>query len=824
MAWKTKYGDDLEVGDIVAIRGKIEEQTAHITQSDQFQIGELLNHINEIHHRSITVSQIRHLRQTHLLRPKDHSNGDRKVYWFTRRDLQDVLVLLTLTDTHHMPLSKAAGLLWEEECLQNQAKSHIHRRDSVAMPHNHMRRAQYHLRGRLLEIVLTWLFGERSPYNAVALLRQNLQLHRTNTNLDGQIVADNVDWSTLNTALDPRAGDLVISVSQEGEVLHAKKGIEWQEFRHYRWYHLRLSGQRPAADYTLIAGLPQALVEPLLAHSSLPETARILTPLLHLCFLSQQWGGTVQANTPLQAMANMIPNIAESWQYCAILTPNRTEETLRFLTHSDHFPADLNTAAATLSTGKLLSGWTFQTGQDCVVQQSIGRDDPRIDHQHEERATAGIAVPTVVNNHINGVIYVGSRRKADNEMAFSPAQIRVLKLLGGIVGEFIERQTIAKKTRQTGLQILLEKPIQKESWKKLPAQLHQTLKELEPESGVYSHLDNLHIMAVQLNNYRKIQARSETVAEWVVDLLANTAGNFYRERFSVQPILFTHQPFEFVVYSNKLQLDDETEWQLRNDLQEQLNTLILPFDQGLKPIKVKSLVWSLSFRYEALCGKVAKNSEQTEAANKLQQEVEDALANLPLIHQAHIHEAHGSYKLAYELYLRAHNRSPRNTYLMRHLAKMRTRLGDYNGAIGWWTKVIHREKHSRFYVHRAEVFALSQDYSAAMENYKKAAHLDPADARPYLGWGQVLMAAGHFEEALKKFGQARDLDEENKVLYTVREAQAWAGLNDYPKAIEACDRALIWDKDNPEANYLLLEYQARRTHVTTEMLELSMDV
>ncbi|MCP4359093.1 MAG: GAF domain-containing protein [Chloroflexi bacterium] len=462
MALKTKYGDDLRVEDVVAIRIRIEEQTAHITQSDQFQIGELLNHINEIHNHSITASQIRHLRRTHLLRPEDRTNGDRKVYWFTRTDLQDVLVILTLTDTHHMSLTKAAGLLWEEEGLQNRANSHLRRRASVAMPHNHMRRAQYHLRGRLLEIVLTWLFGERSPYNAVALLRQNLQLHRTNTKISGRIVADNVDWSKLNTALDPHSGDLVISVSREGEVLHAQKGIKWQEFRHYRWYHLGLSGQRPAADYTLIVGLPQALAEPFLSQTSIAETARILTPLLHLCILSQQWGNTAaQANTPLQAMANMIPNIAASWQYCAILTPDRAKETLRFLTHCDHFPGDVNTAAATLSTGKLLSGWTFQTGQDCVVQESIGRDDPRIDHQHEEQAAAGIAVPTVVNNHINGVIYVGSRRKAAHGLAFSPAQIRVLKLLGGIVGEFIERQTIAKKTRQTGLQILVEKPFQK---------------------------------------------------------------------------------------------------------------------------------------------------------------------------------------------------------------------------------------------------------------------------------------------------------------------------------------------------------------------------
>ncbi len=330
-------------------------------------------------------------------------------------------------------------------------------------------------------------------------------------------------------------------------------------------------------------------------------------------------------------------------------------------------------------------------------------------------------------------------------------------------------------------------------------------------------------MAVQLNNYHKIETRSEPVAKWVAELLANTAGNFYRERFSIQPTLFIHQPFEFVVYLDKLQLDDDTEWQLRNDLQHQLNTLILPFDQGLKPIQVKSLVWSLSFRYKALCSKVEKHGEQAEAA-KLQQEVEDALANLPLIHQAHIYETNGAYQLADDLYLRAHTRAPHNTYLMRHLAKMRTRLGDYNGAIGWWTKVIHREKHSRFYVHLAEVFALSQDYSAAQENYKEAARLDSADARPYLGWGQVLMATGQYEGALKKFGKARDLDEENKVLYTVREAQAWAGLKDFSKATEACGRALIWDTDNPEATYLLLEYQSKRNHVAPDLLEFSTDL
>jgi tetratricopeptide (TPR) repeat protein len=198
----------------------------------------------------------------------------------------------------------------------------------------------------------------------------------------------------------------------------------------------------------------------------------------------------------------------------------------------------------------------------------------------------------------------------------------------------------------------------------------------------------------------------------------------------------------------------------------------------------------------------------SELAQTLRREISDALANLPLIYTAHQKEAEGAFPLAYDFYLRAHKRSPQNTYLMRHLAKTCTRLGQshYREAIEWWQQVLHLEQHSRFYQHLAEVHALRQEYSAALDCYRLAAEKDNKDPRCYLGWGQVLLATGRYQDALDKFMKARALDEDHQALYILREAEAYASMGNYPQAVAACERALIWDRDNPDAIKMLVQF------------------
>lgn len=810
MAGSHKYGQNLSIDEVAELRVDIEEKISNIAEATRLQIGEFLELVHEIGPHFITPHQVRHLRNLHIIQPEEDNSGDRKVYWYTKANLRDLLIILNLENKYQMPLSKAGALLFAEARQRHASLGCTVQQSAVVVPQNQTKRAQFHLRGRLLEVLLTWLFDDQMPYRAIFLLRQKRYLHRTNGKINSKIINNGDEWHRVEKILDQRPDDLVVKVSASGEILHCQEVVNWKIYRHYRWWHLVLQGNAPNADYTLVIGVPPDTDIELSPEANTQKAAETLTPILQLCFLPQWKNGSDSAETPLEAMANMIPDITACWQYCAIFISDRTsgEETLRVLAHSTYFPRDLNTGTLVLSPGQLLSGWTYQTGQVCIVQNSIGPDDPRIARQSEEQAGAGIAVPTL-GDTVNGVIYVGTRTTSKDHNPFPPERVKTLRLLGSAVGEFIQRQHITQKTRRTCLNILAEKPLNQKPWQELNQHLEDIINRMWTKTDQYNHLDNLHIMAVRLNNYEEIQARSKQIARWIADLVIETTGHFYYQRYSIPPTALAHSSSEFVMVVCHLRFNNAQEKQLRHDLREQLGTLVLPFDHGMHPIEVEWLVWSLSFRFKDLFPKLEQSGTQA-VAETLCYEVSDALANLPLIYEAHLYESQGAFHSAYDCYHLAHRRAPHNTYLMRHLAKIRTRMGDYTAAVGWWSRVLSHEQHARYYQHLAEVYALLQDYPAALRHYEIGTELDPQDDRCFLGWGQLLLAMNDYEGAVEKFMTARSLNEANKVPYMLRVAEAYAGMGNYDEAVDICERVLIWDRENSEAVKFLLQFLPKR--------------
>lgn len=804
---KRKYGNPVSLDEIIQIRATIAEKTSHLSQYETFQVGKLVKLVTELSPYSFTINQLRHLRRVHLIRPDIDDSGERTTHRYTRADLQDVLVILSLIKDHHLPLSKIGGLLWAEERQHHTRLAHSTRGSPISMPHNQMKRMQFLLRGRLFEIATTWLFGGQVLCNAIILLRRQVFPHRTEINTSIRIIADGVDWIRVDKdkMFYPRPDDIILMIGPNGEALHRLEPVEWTDFHDFRWHHILVQCDQPMADYHMIVGNPPTNNHCLTPVASMPITAKLLAPLLRLCFFQQVENGTSPAATPLQAMANIIPEISALWQYCAILTPGPDpSNTLVVLAQSDHFPRTLNLGTVFISPEQLLSGWSYRSNQVCVVQQSIGRDDPRIARQSEEQAVAAIAVPTLADGRVNGVIYVGTHQPAADKQTFTEAEIGILRLLGAIVGEIIERETISQRTRQTGLRTLNEPSFTMKAWPELVEYLEQVLLPIADIERSYDRVDNIHLMAVRVDNFAEIHTRSAEVAKWVTELLARTASNFYRTRHSVLPTVFQYSPAQFVILVNHMRVDDPLEQKLRSELQDYLSTLILSFDQGIHPTPVKCLVWSLPFRYSDLATKLTQTDERS-LALVLQQEIETVLTTMSHISLAHQYEAQGAYSLAYQEIFLAHKRAPHNTYLMRHLAKLSTRLGEYTNAIGWWQRVLNYEQHPRFYQHLAEVYAMLPDYPTALEQYRLAAELGPNDPRCFLGWGQVLLAMGEHEAAIEKFATAQELDQHNQVLYALREAEAYIGLGDYSQAKWACERALILDRDNPDALKFLFQ-------------------
>ena len=88
-------------------------------------------------------------------------------------------------------------------------------------------------------------------------------------------------------------------------------------------------------------------------------------------------------------------------------------------------------------------------------------------------------------------------------------------------------------------------------------------------------------------------------------------------------------------------------------------------------------------------------------------------------------------------------------------------------------------------------------YAEAEEQYRKAASLDPTDARSFAGLGNVYLDQKRFKEAIAQYEHAITLKPDyNEALMPL--GYALVGLSRFPEAIEAYNRALKIEPGNPE--------------------------
>jgi tetratricopeptide (TPR) repeat protein len=129
-------------------------------------------------------------------------------------------------------------------------------------------------------------------------------------------------------------------------------------------------------------------------------------------------------------------------------------------------------------------------------------------------------------------------------------------------------------------------------------------------------------------------------------------------------------------------MSDAEDRKLRTDLRNLLNSVTIPFSQ-LQPVSVNAYVWSMPFRLATLQRRIAGRGVD-QVVQDIVRETEEALDVLPLIEAAHEHEKNGALRDALEAYRLANSMVPRNTYLMRHLAKLYSTVGDFPSSLKWW--------------------------------------------------------------------------------------------------------------------------------------------
>jgi tetratricopeptide (TPR) repeat protein len=108
------------------------------------------------------------------------------------------------------------------------------------------------------------------------------------------------------------------------------------------------------------------------------------------------------------------------------------------------------------------------------------------------------------------------------------------------------------------------------------------------------------------------------------------------------------------------------------------------------------------------------------------------------------------------------------------------------------------------------------DWKGAEENYKRAIHLNPNNARPHLWYGWLLKTAGRREEALAELKEAEEVTKRIDPLGLVDIRASVANslylAQQYDRAIEECNRA---SELNPE--YFLLHYVLGRAYAQKKM-------
>ena len=820
-------GAEVSTTDLRRLRAEIENLTRQLPGIVRFRISQLSEHVNTLGGYSISENQIRYLQQSQLLEPKKDERG---YFVYSRDDLRDLLLICRLNQVYDIPYARVGGyLLGEARDKLREWRESNSAGGSIPSP-DQPRRALLFWRSHLGMVLLAWLFGGTVPsYARILIRRQSIPSWPVNRSEPSVEVHK---WEFLkadNILSHPRQEDLTLITTEDHEVLH--KAIEWDDWRRchnlsFNWYYGEVGSPQTSTIYYLVIALPKGSIVLDDRRSWSSEEAALFCNLLAALFLeasstSPEDKDLGQISTRLDTIVNLIPNLSPKWQYSAVLTPSpRNPQQLAIAAISSTFRSKARRNVLIIQD-QPLSGWAFRQNQCMVVQRTIGLEDPRISYQMDEGATAAAAIPTSINGRRNGVLYIGTQQPVDGD-AFSEAEIQFLRLLGRIVGELIEIERMRLDIGQDAVRIIAEPSLKKLGWKQLADDVGQIADAFARDRNLERAADSLHFLVVRIGNYADLERHSEQVAEWSANQARLMAFRYYLDHQMGVPTLYDRAPDRFVLLLRRTSMDDESERTFRRKVHEYLNSTSLAFDQGTQPVTIQCDLWSLPFRYAELGARLGEGESRVRAVvDRLLQTVQRSFDVLSLFHKAHDFEKIGAHEKALEFYERARVVDPENVYIWRHIAKTRTNLGDYGGAVREWLQVIIADKHPSHYRRLAFNLACLGELDQAAMYCDKAAELDDKAPQCYAEWGSVLYQlgqrdedAGRYEEAQARYKDAAgklsraallDQNERNRVAWLLRIAEVRLALKEYRDALSACNQALTYEPNNPMIPFWIMK-------------------
>ena len=690
-------------------------------------------------------------------------------------------------------------------------------------------RGQFILNSRVLAIALSHIFRNSIQPGTILHLRER---HTPpSASLPQGTVKLNAVYMDLIAAEKYvsliRDGDMVGFVSSEPdrEILFPPFTQEiLPEFGMAHWMLITVKMGNPLKQYDLMIGAKE---KEYLTAAKIPTNnfeASILGTLIRVAFLkpvaqrsmdNPMTGNEFDKSTMLNSLVDYIPQLSEAWEYCAVLTTSPEKPNhLRLSAISRNFPKDIQQEVSNIlvEPGQPLTGWAFQSTYPIVIQHTTGTNDPRLAYQYLEKATSAIAIPTKAQSHVNGALYIGTRKELPaDQLTFNDAEIRVLQIVADVIGEVIERNRIRRFSENSSSDIITIPPLTFNDWGALRNDIGEILEKISRADIESRNIDNMHLTIIRVESHPEIFRKNPHVSEWLTNHIIETTRTFFVREYHSNPRIYLHniseqisQISKFVCLVPNIVITDDRDRELRAQLRKLLSSLRLPFSFE-ESLPVSTHVWSMPFRYKGLKSRIAQHGETEAVLDELITEVEDALVVIPYIENAHQFESEQAFSAALEQYLAASYLAPNNRYIQRHIAKAYAAIGDLKNSAVYWGKIVSAEPHPSHYLRYANVLARLGNARGANETYKKAYKLESNDPRILMEWGDFLAIDGGTEEAIKKYEAALKLEVTNRDLLWLRLADVHFDLANFESVHNFVKLVLDRQPDNQEARRMMLK-------------------
>jgi len=781
--------------------------------------------------KKLTKDKLTYFVEQGLVAPKI-IQGDRNTHLFGREQISSIILIQRLKE-EGLTYAQISSLLLAEQ--NNSSRESISARsagEKLVLPEQG-KRAQTILYSRIIAVLLNHLLGSALKPGFIILLRErSIQSNSSIPKGYARITQHYMDLIEAENyiGLIRPDQDLTAYVTEEPDreiIFHQFLSVSIADFKKVHWYLISVKIGNPLRQYDLMAGADQKEAIQNIHISNDSFEANIIGTLLRVMFLKQPYqkateniisANELDTSTMLYSLVNIIPDISELWEYCAILTSSSENPNyLKISAMSRDFPMDVrdDIQKILIEPGRLMSGWTFQTTYPLVIQRTTGSTDPRLFYQNKENATAAIALPTRASDHFNGVMYIGTRYPiADNDPAFSDAEVRVLQIIADVVGEVIERTRITRIFETRSSNVISLPVLSKSDWTILNERLGNILDKLEASSAPHKEDDNLHLTIIKIESHQEVFHKNPAVSGWLTRHILETTRTFFIRNNLGNPEIYLHntdlsfeQVAEFVCLIPEIKITDDRDRELRKKLRDLLSSLKLTFSYD-EALLVQTHVWSMPFRFRDLKSRMANIGNETRAklvAEGIMSDIEDALLIIPYIEKAHHFEEAGAYSQALELYYAAVVLAPYNRYLQRHIAKTSAAIGDLKTSISYWEKILQVEAHPSHYLRYAHTLARMGNYTQAYENLDKALLLDPKNQKIIIEWADLLAIEGKADKAIEKYDDALRLEIPNRDLIWLRLAEAYFEALDEDKALSFVKLVLDRLPDDQEAGRLMLK-------------------